>query len=282
MNPGMRMYLMTNSGEPNRMAAEDGKYQERGIGMDEQGYPLPYHEPRPEFGETEARYRGDDGRWKAGTRRSEYNEGEMRSAYSGGYERHRNGEEMRNGGQKRRWEVSLEPKNYQSQNKRMAYMPKPHMNYMEDEEYDDPPGRVIGFGVPRNHYGGHQPHHGMHKGMHSMEEAAFGKEEAMEWVEGMENEDTKKPTGPMWDEAFVKPLAQKVGEPTDGPEFWEFYAIINALHSDFCKALAEFNADHPMCYAKLAKAWRHDKDAVDNKTQVYWECIVKPKMYEEA
>lgn len=276
MNPGMRMYLMTDGQERSRMEAGDGKYQERGIGNDERGYPLPYHEPRPEFGETEARYRGEDGRWKSGTRRSEYRE-DTQSRYSGGENRY--GGDMRQNNYKRQWEVSVEPKNYQRQNKRMAYMPEP---YMEEDEYDDPPGRIIGFGMSRNHYGGHQPNHEMHKGKHSMDEAPFGKEEAMEWVEGMENEDTKKPNGPMWDEAFVKPLAQKVGEPTDGPEFWEFYAIVNALHSDFCKVLAEYNADHPVCYAKLAKAWRHDKDAVDNKTQVYWECIVKPKMYEEA
>ena len=70
-----------------RMEKEDGRYHERGIGNDEHGYPLPYREPRPEFGEMprpESRYRGEDGRYRPGTRRADSGE--------------------------RKWEVSVEPK----------------------------------------------------------------------------------------------------------------------------------------------------------------------------
>ena len=277
MNPGMRMYMMTqgdNGSSQNRrmeygsrMAKEDGKYQERGIGQDEQGYMLPYREPRPEFGETEMRYRGEDGRYKSGTRRNEM------------------------GGREHRWEFTVKPKNEYSKDMPTRNHVDPDRQYMpmntyarnmeSDEDYDDPSGRVIGFQRPRNHFiGKNEYRHDMEKGMHSMDEEEFSREDAREWVDGMINEDDKKPHGGMWDENFVKPLAQRVGVPSDGSAFWEFYAVVNALHSDLCKVLAEYNADHPMCYAKLAKAWIHDKDAVDNKTKMYWECIVKPKMYE--
>lgn len=281
MNPGMRMYLMTDGEANRRMATEDGKYQERGIGTDEQGYPVPYREPRPEFGENEARYRGEDGRWKPGTRRSEY-EGGAQSRYHEGNEY---GNMPHQNSYKRRWEVSVEPQNRREESRRMDYHTDPYtseMRTMEEDEYDDPSGRVIGFGMPRNHYGNQQKNQPMKRGMHGMKPPKFDQKTAHEWVDGMENEDEEQPRGEKWDEAFLKPLAKRVGLQADGPEFWEFYAVVNALHSDYSKTFAEYNVDHPMLYAKLAKAWMHDKDAVDNKTQVYYECIVKPKKEEEG
>ena len=226
-------------------------------------------------GFAENRYRGDDGRWKSGTRRSGY-----------GYPPR---------GGKRSWEFTVEPQNYQvtepGHEHLDPYAPEdpphivedPDMRYSRMEDYDDPSGKVIGFGVPRGHYG-KAKHSGqdLQHGMHMMAEAEFSQEDAEEWVDAMKNEDPQHPKGGKWDESFVKPLAQKVGFPSDGSEFWEFYAVVNSLYSDFCKVLKEYNADHPMCYAKLARAWIRDKDAVDNKTTVYYECIVKPKMEEEG
>ena len=219
-------------------------------------------------GMAENRYRGEDGRYKSGTRRNSM------------------------GGVEKKWEFSVKPQDYQVTKPGEEHLDpyQPDMRYTrtnaysdDDMGYEDPPGRVIGFGVPRSHYGTEQSkHHSMHRGMHSMEEAEFGREEAEEWVEAMENEDDQKPHGGKWDVEFVKPLAQKVGMPSDGPEFWEFYAVLNSIYSDFCKVLKEYNFTNPMGYAKLAKAWIHDKDAVDDKVSVYYNCIVKPKMEEGA
>lgn len=218
-------------------------------------------------GMAENRYRGEDGRYRAGTRRNEMS------------------------GVEKKWEFSVKPQDYQVTKPGEEHIDpyKPDMRYTRtnaysDDEmgYEDPPGRVIGFGSPRSHFGSNPSHgHTMHRGMHSMDEAEFGREEAEEWVDGMKNEDDQHPMGGKWDPSAVKPFAEKVGFPTDGPEFWTFYAVMNAIHSDFCKVLKEYNVINPMAYAKLAKAWIKDKDAVENKAQVYWECIVKPKMEEE-
>jgi len=215
-----------------------------------------------------SRYRGDDGRWRSGTRRSEY------------------GGDTRNEMKHYEYGVTVEPK----QDRRMRQKPAPTGPYPmynggyggDDEEgyYDDPSGRVIGFQSHLDAKNAKQHH--MQNGMHHMESMGFDRETAEEWVEGMENEDDQKPRGPKWEVAALKPLAEKVGLPTDGPEFWEFYAVINSLYSDFCKVFNEYNFKNPIGYAKLAKAWMHDKDAVDNKAMVYYECIVKPKMEEGA
>lgn len=255
--PEMRRRMMAGPAQPNHQVgteqrmAEDREYRgNRYSRMTGDGY-------------AESRYRGEDGRYKAGTRRN---------------------------AQKRSWEFTVEPSDYQvtepGHEHLDPYEPpvkNPEMLYDRMDDYDDPSGRVIGFGAPRSHYGStHSQHHGMQRGMHGMEEAEFGREDAEEWVEGMKNEDDQKPRGGKWDVEFLKPLAEKVGMPTDGPEFWEFYAVINSLYSDFCKVFSEYNFKSPMGYAKLAKAWIRDKDAVDDKTRVYYECIVKPKKEEEA
>lgn len=217
-------------------------------------------------GWAENRYRGEDGRYRSGARRSAMD-------------------------REKRWEFSVKPQDYQVTKPGEEHIePKPpyeepdyRTNAYSEAEYDDPSGRVIGFGAPRSHYGsGHSQHQSMHRGMHSMDEAEFGREDAEEWVEAMMNEDDQKPHGGKWDVAFVKPLAQKVGISSDGPDFWEFYAVVNSIYSDFCKVLKEYNVTNPMAYAKLAKAWIHDKDAVDDKVSVYYNCIVKPKMEEGA
>ena len=221
----------------------------------------------------QSRYRGENGRWRSGTRRSEY------------------GGNTRNEMKHYEYGVTVEPK--QDMRREMREKPAPTGPYPmynggyggDDEEgyYDDPSGRVIGFQSHLDAKNGKHEH--MHKGMHHMnpmDEMEFDRDTAEEWVESMKNEDDQKPHGPKWDVNFLKPMAEKVGLPTDGPEFWEFYAVINSIYSDFCKVFNEYNFKNPIGYAKLAKAWMHDKDAVDNKAMVYYECIVKPKMEEGA
>lgn len=212
----------------------------------------------------ESRYRGENGRWRSGTRRSEY------------------GGDTRNEMKHYEYGVTVEPKEMRMKPPPTGPYPMYNGGYGGDDDegyYDDPSGRVIGF---QSHLDAKHGHHPMSMVSHHMKHHGFDRETAEEWVEGMMNEDDQKPHGPKWDENFLKPLAEKVGLPTDGPEFWTFYAVINSLYSDFCKVFKEYNFTNPMGYAKLAKAWMHDKDAVDNKAMVYYECIVKPKAEEGA
>lgn len=255
-NPLLMRYA-ANRGS--RMATEDGKYQERGIGNDEHGYPLPYREPRPEFGETEARYRGEDGRYKSGRRMSEMNDRE------------------------KKWEFTVTPQDtYREPMNRYpsSYMPPNPGPYGWDEPegYDDPPGRVIGFGDIRSHYDkGQKGGSAMQKGHHMMREepTELDKETAMAWVREMQNEDPQHPKGGKFDLPVAKAMARNLSMPDDGPEFWELYAMMNAMYSDYSKVLQKYGVTDPMAYAHLAKAWIHDKDAVEGKTMKYYECIVK-------
>ena len=95
------------------------------------------------------------------------------------------------------------------------------------------------------------------------------------WVAEMEGTDPAHPMGAKWTPDQVKPFAQKYGFPTEGEKFWEFYAIMNAMYSDAFDTAKEFNVVRPEFFASLAKGWLNDKDAVPNKAQVYYECIVK-------
>lgn len=101
------------------------------------------------------------------------------------------------------------------------------------------------------------------------------REMAMEWVDGMENADPSKPHGGKWTPEQVKAHAAKMGFPTEGAEFWEFFAVMNAMYSDYFEAAKRFNLQgNPEFFAELAKAWLNDKDAVENKAAMYYECIV--------
>ncbi len=58
-------------------------------------------------------------------------------------------------------------------------------------------------------------------------------------------------------------------------EKWEFYAIMNAMHSDHCETMMKYGLDRPDVYAHFAKDFINDKDAVDGKTIKYMEYIAK-------
>lgn len=114
---------------------------------------------------------------------------------------------------------------------------------------------------------------GEHEGMRHAEE--MDKETAERWVKSMTNEDAAHPKGGRWKPEELKPLAQKVGIPTEGGKFWEFYAVANALYSDYSEVAKKYGVTSPEFYASMAKAWMEDADAVEDKTAMYYECIVK-------
>ena len=91
----------------------------------------------------------------------------------------------------------------------------------------------------------------------------------------MRNSDPAHPTGGRWTMDELKPLAQKYGIPTDGEAYYEFYAMTNAMYSDYAEVAKKFGISSPEFYACMAKAWRKDKDATDDKTALYYRYIVK-------
>lgn len=100
----------------------------------------------------------------------------------------------------------------------------------------------------------------------------LSKEDAKEWVSEMKNADGSY--GEHWSCMQTKNVMKAHGLHCDE---WEFYAVMNALYSDFGPVLAEFGIPdtNTACYAKLAKAWLHDEDAMPHKAMRYYECVVE-------
>lgn len=101
------------------------------------------------------------------------------------------------------------------------------------------------------------------------------REMAEEWVAGMESSDPAKPHGGKWTMEQIKPIATKYGVPTEGEKFAEFWAVMNALYSDYYTVAKKYNVLNPDFFADMAMAFINDKDAVRNKAGVYYECIVE-------
>lgn len=101
------------------------------------------------------------------------------------------------------------------------------------------------------------------------------REMAEEWVRGMHGEDPNVPKGAKWTMDQVKPIAQKYGVPTEGERFAEFWAVMNAMYSDYYPVAKKYNALTPDFFADMAMAFINDKDAVRNKAMMYYECIVE-------
>ena len=63
--------------------------------------------------------------------------------------------------------------------------------------------------------------------------------------------------------------------PTEGERFWEFYAVMNAMYSDYYPVAKKYNVLSPDFFADLSMAFINDKDAMENKAAMYYECIVE-------
>ena len=129
----------------------------------------------------------------------------------------------------------------------------------------------------------------MHSGKEDAQQVAFGGTVSMssaakgqkltrgmaeEWVDMMENEDETHPRGGKYSMDQAKQLAQSIGMSTAGQKLIDFYAILNAMYSDYHKVAKKHGVDKPEYYADLAKAFIEDVDAVPNKTMMYYKCIV--------
>lgn len=98
----------------------------------------------------------------------------------------------------------------------------------------------------------------------------FTKELAEEWTSGMENEDGTK--GPHWTLEQAKQVMAQRNIDCDPLEFW---AVLNAVYSDYSALAKRHNVNSMDFYADMAKAWLSDKDAMDGKAARYFEHIVR-------
>lgn len=103
------------------------------------------------------------------------------------------------------------------------------------------------------------------------EDERLTKEEAEKWVNGMKSDDGK--TGGRWSYQEIKQYASNFGIGPD--EVVDFFAVMNALATDYGKVAKRYGVDKVDFWADMAKAFMHDKDAVPDKVRVYFECIAK-------
>lgn len=97
-------------------------------------------------------------------------------------------------------------------------------------------------------------------------------DDARRWAEKMKNADGS--SGPHWTIAQTEQVKRENGMRCNAAEF---FAVMNAIYSDFCVALEECGIQRTdtACYAKLARAWLMDEDAEEGKAKRYFEFIVK-------
>lgn len=142
-----------------------------------------------------------------------------------------------------------EPENYRRteyRERRMAYEPTGH-HMMEEHPMRPEMGR-IGF---------------------AKKQGVLTWEMAQEWVHNLK---AKSGKGQKWEFDHIKKLMEQQKIKEDPIEFW---AVINALHSDYGEVLRKYGVNTLDAYIDMAKAWLDDEDAVEDKALTYFECIVK-------
>lgn len=125
-----------------------------------------------------------------------------------------------------------------------------------------PQHRQIGF-----RQGGHQQEDGKH----------LTREKAEKWVQSMRSGDHR---GGKWKFDEIRQYASNYGV-TGEQKVIDFFAVMNAMYSDYHKVAKKFGVDKTDFYAELAKAFIDDEDAVDGKAAMYYECIAGGKEDED-
>ena len=120
-----------------------------------------------------------------------------------------------------------------------------------------------------NHYGGEEHEQKMGHGG-SYEEAEMDHETAKEWVSSLHNEDGTR--GAHWSFERCKQLMEQNNIKCNPHVFW---AVMNAVYSDYYAVFRKHGISGTDLYVDLALAWIKDKDAVPDKAEAYFECIVK-------
>ena len=101
--------------------------------------------------------------------------------------------------------------------------------------------------------------------------------EMKDWVNNMETTDSNGniiKRGEKYSISQAIELVQRIGIKFDKFSEEEFWVAINAMYSDYYSVLG----DNPEMYAKLAKAFLCDGDAVRDKLSAYYYAIVEPRM----
>lgn len=114
--------------------------------------------------------------------------------------------------------------------------------------------------VHKDEYAGHHEKHDKH----------LSKDEAHEWVRSMDHKDGLK--GQHWSYEQTTQVLKNKGY---GINCAEWYAIMNAMHADYCEVAKMFGVDNIDFYTAMAKAWLCDDDAVEDKARQYWEHVAK-------
>ena len=102
----------------------------------------------------------------------------------------------------------------------------------------------------------------------------FTKEDALYWVEHMENSDGT--TGAQWTMDETSAMAKSMGVYLPAC-IW--FAAVNMMRSDYCMVARKHGVDKPEFYADMAQAFLFDKDAgePEEKIAAYYHCIAKKK-----
>lgn len=98
----------------------------------------------------------------------------------------------------------------------------------------------------------------------------FNRKTAEEWTSRMQNEDGSK--GPHWSMDQVEQIMNQKNVRCDPAEF---YAILNAMYSDYSEVAQKHGVHKQDFYIDMAKAFLMDKDAVKDKAAAYYMYIVK-------
>lgn len=149
--------------------------------------------------------------------------------------------------------------------------------------YDGGGNRMIGFSGGseiQNNYrmdathrsGDELEHRGGHKmaGHASSDVQPLDRETARSWVKRMRHADGS--VGEHWTMDQTNQVMKQRGIDCE-PE--AFYAIMNAMWSDYSKVADKFGVNNVDFWAELTKAFLMDKDAMPDKAALYYECIVK-------
>lgn len=96
------------------------------------------------------------------------------------------------------------------------------------------------------------------------------KEKAERWAAAMVNSDGSK--GAHWNMDQTKQVMMQRGLDCDPVEF---YAVMNAVYSDYAAVAKKHEVNNIDFYIDMAKAWMHDDDAMDGKAARYYQYIVK-------
>lgn len=78
--------------------------------------------------------------------------------------------------------------------------------------------------------------------------------------------------GPHWTLEQVKQIMAQRNIPGDPAQFW---AAINMIYSDYCKAIQKTSANTLDFYVSITRAFLDDEDANPDKLKLYYDHIVK-------